>query len=566
MLKIMSVARVREIEQTCGVPIDELIQRAGRVVAYRANQWLQAQTWPAQQPPRVTLLIGPGSNGGDGLVAGRLLLTEFQDARPQVRFYLLNRRDDALMQAVNDTGAFVAVAEDDQQHRVLRNMIASSDLVIDALFGIGARLPIREEAGKVLRNVNQALHARADEVLHNPILRAVAHIHRAPDARAPYVIAVDCPSGVDCESGELDSNAIHADETITFIGVKAGLVTFPAAEAVGDLSVSLLGLDEDGPLYRPEKRALLEVEAARAWLPKRPLDGHKGTFGKALIVAGSTNYVGAAGLAAMAAYRGGTGLVTVGAPQPVAAMLAAQHSEPTWLMLPHDMGVLSDKAAKLVRAEYSKYDALLLGPGWGREDTTGALLRALLVSSNDPSRKRTIGFIGGMAAAVTEPADDATVPPLVIDADGLYHLSQQADWATLLPPDTILTPHEGEMARLMGVDTFSGERISIAQTQAAAWGVVLVLKGAHTVIASSDGRVVVSPFKNAALAKAGTGDVLAGLIAGLRAQGVKAFEAAALSVYLHGAAAQHIRAGHGHDRALLASDIVAALAHVGGLI
>ncbi len=568
MIKVVSVAQMREIEAAAdasGMSYDTMMENAGHAAAARAMKIVAGLP-----DARVTVLVGPGNNGGDGLVAGRIIA---QESSAVVRFYLLKRRDesDAHFKAVTDADLFVAYAEDDQQYRVLRNMVASADLVIDALFGIGAKLPFKDDAAKVLRNVNQALNERRSEkpqgVTINP-----AFPDKVSAPPVPYMLSLDCPSGLDCDSGELDKNAIKADETITFIAAKPGLVTFPGAGNVGKLSVAGIDIPEDLPPLKAINVTLVDAQMASMLLPVRPLDSHKGTYGKALIVAGSVNYIGAPSLAAQAAYRVGAGLVTVGAPQPVVAALAAQLAEPTWLLLPHDMGVLSEKAADLIREELPNCQALLLGPGWGRENTTRMMLTELFsVASEAQARRnrRAIGFLS-IKQEASEAAEKANsnFPPLVIDADGLNLLSELDEWWKLLPPNTILTPHPGEMARLTKLDNqaVQSKRLEIASSKAAEWKAVVVLKGAHTIIAAPDGRTAILPFKTDALAKAGTGDVLAGTITGFLAQGSAAYDAAVAGTYVHALAGQLAAEWLGSTRSVMARDVIDSLSEALGML
>jgi NAD(P)H-hydrate epimerase len=552
---------MRQIEaaaDAAGVSYDQMMQSAGRATADRALEIL------ADRPEgRVTVLVGPGNNGGDALVAGRIVA---QESSAQVRFYLLKPRDDndPNFTLVREAGLLIANAQDDRDKRVLRNMVASADVVIDGLFGVGVNLPIKDDAAKVLRNVRQALDEQSELPHHNS---SVFPSMPEPLRRStkPLVIAVDCPSGLNCDTGELDPNAIHADETVTFIAAKPGLLTFPGAEAVGKLRVAPIGVPQDIEELNNEQRMLVDADMVRRLLPTRPANANKGTFGKALVVAGSVNYIGAAGLAAHAAYRIGAGLVTVGAPQPVVAVLAAQLLEPTWLLLPHDMGVLSENAAEVIQEEIGNYQGLLLGPGWGREETTKSLLTALFAqTAAAPKRntRRKIGFAAGTIAADTANGAETNLPPLVIDADGLNLLSEIENWWTMLPARTILTPHPGEMARLsaMDKDEIVANRWEIAAGKATEWNVVLMLKGAHTLIAEPDGRIAVLPFKTDALATAGTGDVLVGAIAGLLAQGLSPFDAAVVGGYLHGLAGQQAAEGVGSTRSVVAGDVLDGLA------
>lgn len=562
MYKVVSIEQMREIEaaaDAAGTSYDQMMENAGRALAERVKQILADA--PKPDDASVTVLVGPGKNGGDGLVAGRILA---QDTSAQVRFYLLKPRDedDPHFAAIRAASLFTAVAGDDQRYRVLTNMIASATVVIDALFGIGVSLPLRDDAAKLLRNVQKAL-LEANTSDEAPL---VTPAEPSPNrGNRPYILAVDCPSGLDCDSGELDKNGLHADETVTFIAAKRGHFIFPGAQAVGRLTISGIGISPNTAGLRDEPRQIADAATARELLPARPTDANKGTFGKALIVGGSINYTGAAALCAMSAYRSGAGLVTVGAPAPVIAALAARILEATWLLLPHDMGVIASSAANVLKDELQSYDALLIGPGMGREKTTGELLQTLLTRHNNQSLpRRSIGFAAPKPDdSADSQAESIRLPPLVIDADGLNLLSEMDEWWTLLPEGTIITPHPGEMARLAKLETgqVQADRWGIAAQKAAEWKVVLVLKGAHTLIADPDGRVVVLPFKESALATAGTGDVLAGIIAGLLAQGLKPFDAALVGGYVHQLAGVQAAWAVGSSRSVVAGHVVDSIAH-----
>jgi NAD(P)H-hydrate epimerase len=296
----------------------------------------------------------------------------------------------------------------------------------------------------------------------------------------------------------------------------------------------------------------------RSRLPARPRDAHKDTFGRVLIVAGSLNYTGAAVLAGEGAYRAGAGLVTLGVPGLLHAALAGRLPEATFLLLPHDQGALRQDAADVLRKELGPYRALLVGPGLGQDDATAAFVEALFTGraggrrgrmgfvhrdSGEPgetgSRRARFGFAPGGAEAAPADAEEAhAMPALVVDADGLNLLARLDDWARRLAPGTVLTPHPGEMARLLKMEpaAVQADRLGTAERAAREWGHVVVLKGAYTVVAAPDGRVRIAPWARAGLARAGSGDVLAGAIAALLAQGLEPFDAAACGVYLHGLA------------------------------
>jgi NAD(P)H-hydrate epimerase len=312
--------------------------------------------------------------------------------------------------------------------------------------------------------------------------------------------------------------------------VKTGMLTVPAFELLGELAVGAIGLPEDLPEWAAIRRQVVDEELVFDALPERPADGHKGNFGTALIVAGSANYLGAPLLAGRAAYRVGTGLVSMAVPQGIQAAIAGQLPEATWLPLAEEEGGIAAKAADL-SAGLERATAILIGPGLGTHKATGRFLTDLLAMD---------------------------LPPLVIDADGLRLLSDMPAWPERLAADTILTPHPGEMAILTGLDkdAIQADRIGVAERFAQEWGCVVVLKGAFTVVADSHGESAVVPAASSALATAGTGDVLAGMLVGLLAQGLPAFEAACAGAWLHAQAAQLAADFIGGEAGVMAGDLI----------
>ena len=534
-LPVLSVAEIRGIEAEAdaqGYSYASMMDDAGRAVAEYAAHLLSGVT-----TPRISLLIGRGNNGGDGLVAARELPNSLPGA--QVRVYLIERReDDPLLESAQARGVFVSYAEDDHDGRVIKQMSASSDLIIDALFGIGVRLPIRDSAQRVLRYVRQSLNERALARRAKPVLSAAApgQIERPP---RQFVLAVDCPSGVDCDTGAADPVALKADVTLTFIAPKPGLFTFPAAGLVGEALVVPLNMPEGISLFKHTSLVLIDNESARALLPRRPLDANKGTFGRVLLVAGSNRMPGAAGLAAKAAYRSGAGLVEVAAPADAISVLQTHLLEAVWTPLAERNGYIVTEALLELKSRLAHADTLVIGPGMGGPEHNGVFVQELLLSLSNEGTKR----------------------PVIVDADALNALAVLPNWHTLLPPDAILTPHPGEMARLThsAVVEVQKDRLKVTALAAAEWQAIVILKGAHTVIAAPDGRVAISPIKTDALAKGGTGDVLAGLLGALRAQGAKPFDAACLAVYLHGVAGLIASESAGYSGGILASAVAVAL-------
>jgi hydroxyethylthiazole kinase-like uncharacterized protein yjeF len=314
--------------------------------------------------------------------------------------------------------------------------------------------------------------------------------------------------------------------TVTFAGPKRGHFIFPGAAACGEIVVADIDISADLPEVAGVKVELATAGMARKLMPVRPIEGHKGTFGWALIAAGSIRYWGAAVLAGQAAYRAGAGLVALAVPSAIRPSVATQLPEATYPLIDDDDVLGSQSATKLL-ADMGNYQALLVGPGLYE---AGAFLETLLSSG------------------------EVDLPPMAIDADGLNLLSQMADWPSLLPAGTVLTPHPGEMARLTGAslkDVKARDRVELAREKAAEWDCVVLLKGAFTVVAAPDGRCAILPFANPALATAGSGDVLSGIVVALLGQKLPPYEAAVLGGYLHGAAAQL----SGLDAGLLSGEI-----------
>jgi NAD(P)H-hydrate epimerase len=415
-------------------------------------------------------------------------------------------------------------------------------VLVDGVLGTGIKLPLKSDVADVLAAANGVL-AGLDE--------------------PPFIVAVDCPSGVDCATGEAAEQAIAADVTVTMGAVKDGMLKLPAYNLIGDLLVADIGVSDEIESWANVRRQVAQDEMVADLLPERPSDAHKGTFGTAMIVAGSINYTGAALLAGMAAYRVGAGLVTMAVPAPLQVALAGQFPEATWVLLPHELGVISAGAADVLTENLERATTLLIGPGFGLEDTTKEFIADFL-AGKEASRKATahIGFVHREAEKQEEAP--SSLPPLIFDADGLKLLAKIPDWPKKLPAPAILTPHPGEMSILTGLSTdeIQAGREQIAARFAKQWGHVVVLKGAFTVVAAPDGRTTLIPVASAALARAGTGDVLAGLIAGLRAQGVEAFDAAVAGAWIHARAGLEAADALGAAASVLARDLVAAIPDV----
>lgn len=497
-LKVVTAAEMRTIEDAAGargLASAVLMESAALAVVQAALPYLSSPEANA------LALVGPGNNGGDGLAALRRLAL----LGVPCTAYLWRRATDGDTQGELATWAGVALvrAEDDPAQERLRLALRRATVVLDALLGTGRRRPI---AG--------------------PLVDILATL--AAERRGRTLLAVDLPSGLDADTGALDPATVPADLTVTFAQPKRGLLLYPGAAACGRIVVADIGIPAAAAAgVRVELWTPSELGAA---LPLRPDHAHKGTFGRVAVVGGAPTYYGAPRLAGRAAARAGAGLVTLAAPAGVVPALAGSYDELTYLPLPAEpSGGLGPAALGPLADALPGYDALVVGPGLGRAPETVELVRRLL-------------------------APDAPAVPTVVDADALNALAACPSWWMTVRSGLILTPHPAEMARLRGGQPVpEAERIDVAQAVAAEWRQVVVLKGAHTVVAEPGGRVVICPWATPALATAGSGDVLAGTIGALLAQGLRPFEAAVLGVHLHALAGRLLERRYGRAGAV-ASD------------
>jgi hydroxyethylthiazole kinase-like uncharacterized protein yjeF len=532
--KIVTTEEMRGIEKAAnasGLTYEQMMQNAGKAIADAIVEYLEDV-----EGLRIAILVGTGNNGGDGLVVGYHL----HESGAQVSVYQAKERssDDPNLIRLREKELLIANAKDDQRHRVLKNLLESSDVLIDAVLGTGFQLPLKGSAKDLLAMSKAEIDKRE---------------------RKPVIVAVDCPSGLDCDSGEIAEETLKADLTVTLAAGKHGLFRFPGAAYVGKLIIGDIGIPESQKELSAVKVEVAEDRELSTWLPERPQDSHKGTFGRVLVVAGSINFPGAAAMAGEAAYRVGAGLVTLAVPSDIQSLIAPFLPEATWLILPHELGVITEDAVNVIANVLDSYEALLIGPGFGMEDTTKIFLSGLFGVEMAHQRGQ-IGFVHPDHIK----SKGFSVPPCVIDADGLKLLSQLENWYTCLPEDSILTPHPGEMSLMTGVPIkeIQDDRIEFARKWSKTWGHIVVLKGAYTVVASPAGEATIIPIATPALARAGTGDVLAGVITGFRAQGVAAYPAAILGCYVHGRAGVRAAEFLGTPASVLAGDVASALSSV----
>lgn len=484
-MKLTSSAQMRELDRRAieerHIPSLELMERAAEGVAQAAADLLPDRPGKC----RAAVLCGSGNNGGDGIAAARLLFMRGL----RVRVFLAGDYGKMTADALEETGRLsecgVELEPFNSEDKSQRSWVLGSHVVIDALLGVGLSRPIAADSAYAA---------------------AVDWINRSRGA----VVSADIPSGISADTGEILGMAVRADVTVTFTLPKVGLMTGPGAVQAGQVRVWDIGIP--APLVRETACPAQSVEAAfaQAALPRRRPDGHKGDFGKLLVVGGAVGYTGAPYLAASAAVHSGCGLVYLGVPDSIWEIEAARCvSAMPFPLASWWGGMLSQKALPAILEKMDQCDVLALGPGLGRHEGTARLVRELLLK---------------------------TEKPVVLDADGINALEGHID---ILDGRrgrvTILTPHDGEFARIRE-DIPAGGRVQEARAFAMAHGCILVRKGHRTVTAGPEGNVLVNTTGNSGLAKGGSGDVLTGLVASLLAQGASPIQAAAAGVWLHGRA------------------------------
>ncbi len=485
MIRVIFPREMAELDRAAaeeGIPTLELMERAGRAVAEQARDMLGGLC----AGRRVVVAAAKGNNGGDGLVAARYLAS--WGARVEV--FLLAGPDELSPDAAANYRRF---REQGGQVRtgdtsLLEGMLREADLAVDALFGFGFR-------------------GRAE----GPFAEAIEALNRS----GVPVLSVDLPSGVDASTGAVDGPAVRATRTVTLAWPKVGLYLYPGAEFVGELAVADIGIPLHllHSLVESEIYALEEGDVADM-LPRRPPHVHKGMCGRVLVVAGSTGLTGAAALCARAAMRAGAGVVTLAVPSTLNHIMEVKLTEVMTLPLPDDGGGrLAEEAAETVLESLSSFDVLALGPG--------------------------LGTAPGTVSAVRRLVSEAPLP-LVLDADGLNGVAGRPSVLEERDGPAVITPHPGELGRLLGVSgaEVQSDRLGSARKAARRFGCHVVLKGANTVIVEPGGRAYFHPLALPELATAGSGDVLTGCLAAMVAQGLEILAAAQCAVMVHGKAAQ----------------------------
>lgn len=503
-MKIVSVEQMKAIERAAdasGVSYEMMMKNAGRGIA----NWISRNVSHRQG---VIGLVGAGNNGGDTLIA--LTWMAKWGLRTQAFLVKENGNDALLDDYLSSGGAVVDISRNDRLDFFDAALIPGV-VVLDGILGTGFRLPLRRPLHDVMVNIHKRLENRSDLL----------------------IIAVDCPSGVDCDTGEVSAATIPAAYTLTMAAMKQGLLSHPARSFAGDLHYIDIGIGDPSIYTKDGLSEMIDHSVIRDLFPRRPDSGHKGTFGTCLMIAGSAPYVGAAYFAGKAAYRMGCGLVHMGVVRDVHRLLAGRLLEAVWTVIPDIEGVFDPDGLQVLLSALQSATAIAIGPGWGVNESNILFLTDLL-QHLPPST------------------------PLLIDADALKLLVNLKQWWSLLPDQVVLTPHPGEMSVLTRLKTseIQSNRWEIASEYAKLWRVNLVLKGALTVIACANGKIFINPVSDPALATAGSGDVLTGVIGGLMAQGVSAAHASVLGVWIHANSGKIARINCKTDMSVTALDLL----------
>jgi len=492
LLKILSSEAMKKADKLTiddfGMPGAVLMETAGlRVVEYILANF--------RKNARITVLAGPGNNGGDGLVASRLLakagFTVSLFSTVKAGAY---RGESAINEKYLGKTEFpIQRLAHNKDLENFNNTLKSSDLLVDALLGIGTDRPVEGLMAEIIDMVN---------------------LSKVP------VLAVDIPSGVNADSGAVMGIAIKANFTVTFAAPKTGLMLHPGAGLAGEIIVGEIGIP--AALTETEPNDLVTASYVKQLIPKRPVDAHKGTVGSTLIVAGSIGMSGAAMLAAESALIGGSGLVYLAAPLSACPALEAKTVEVIIVALPEKSpGLIDLSAAEVIIEKAKACDVLAVGPGLDTGEATSELLNKLVQLSP---------------------------VPMVFDAGALEALGRKINMLRSARHLPVITPHPGEMARLVGKSPgqIQSSRLETALKNAALWNCIIMLKGPNTIIATPDGRAAINPTGSPSLATAGSGDLLTGLVSSFIAQGITPEDAAKAGAFMHGLAGDLLPPGRGH--------------------
>lgn len=531
-MRIIDAADMKKLEEfaiEAGIPARILMENAGKGTAssiLSSIKWLK----------RAVVLAGKGNNGGDGLVTARYLAK----CGVMIDVFLLSQEDQLSadskinLDILKKTGQKFHVISKAADMNIFKEALLKSDVLLDAVYGTGFVGEIKDLVADVFDIVN---NGKAE--VKNKI---------------PYqVVSIDCPSGADISTGKISPHTIRADMTVTFEYYKVGLLQYPASSYAGKIFVIDIGIPkpnpiEKEPLWKTERSInkekvdgieIIDSRFVASIIPRRKSDVHKGSCGKALIISGSPGMTGAAVLCGQAALRVGAGLVVIGVPESLLNFVDSMSIETiTWGLPETKSGTISPKAVNIILQRISEYDVLAVGPGLSKSKSVSDLIVGLLASG-----KLNI--------------------PVILDADAINSIDIKVLKKYGKIKDISITPHPGEMSRLIGksIDAIQKNRIKIANEIAVDYNINVLLKGAFSVIALKNNETYVNPTGSPAMASAGVGDVLTGSIAGLIAQGVDPFKALSAAAYIHGMAGSVV-AGVKGEHGVIASDLLDSLPFV----
>jgi len=485
-MRVVTAEEMKRLDRAAieeyGIPGLVLMENAGRQVVEVIKQVLGNVRGKV-----VTVFVGKGNNGGDGFVTARHLLNMGVEVKVLALADLEEITGDAAvnLEIWRKMGQKIYSLHHGDGINIVRLILMNTDLIVDAIYGTGFRGKMAEKVGRVVEVLNGS---------------------------GKPIVAVDIPSGLEADTGRVNGPCIRATNTVTFALPKLGLILEPGADYAGELHVADISIPSVLIENKAPQRYLITAELVKEWLPPRPSAAHKGNFGRVVVVAGSRGMTGAAYLVGEAALRAGAGLITVAVPESLHDIMESKLTEVMTVPLPDTgKGSLSRGARQRILDLLEGADVLALGPGLSTMPEVVTMVRELM---------------------------PLVRIPCVLDADGLNALAGEADILRKIQAPVVITPHPGEMARLMGVSTreIQEDRLSVAGKAATTWNVVALLKGARTVVAAPNGAIYINPTGNPGMATGGSGDVLTGVVAALIAQGMEPVHAASAGAYIHGMA------------------------------
>ncbi len=513
-MEVLTPAMMRKCDQETiesAYPEILLMEAAAFGIANLALEIIKKELYLKEKKEiKISILVGKGNNGGDGLAAARILKN--WGYQPEI----ILSSDKNELQGVNkknfELAAFNKVKYyqfKDLKEIEFLNIINSSDLIIDSLLGTGITGKLRGDIKKIINLINQKLTNQA------------------------LTLAVDIPSGIIGKTGEIAGEALRADYTATMAAYKRGLLLYPGREFAGEIKVINIGIQEETIKNNSDGLKIFNYQEAEKLVPKRKNYGHKGDFGKIAILAGSKGMTGAPLLSSKAALKSGSGLVYLLIAEEIEALTTTQIDELVGISLASENGIISENSFEKINQFSKNVDLLAAGPGLGTTTSVQNTIKKILENLNIP---------------------------LVIDADAINSI-KDLELLKNYSGEIILTPHPGEMSRLTGltIEEINNNRIKIARDFAKENELTLILKGAATITAASDGRAYINSSGCSGMATAGSGDVLTGIVSSLKAQNMESFEAAALAVYIHGRAGEYAAETEGNF-SLIAGDIIKNLA------